>query len=336
MILNKIKFLESVLGKAYSSPSRYNDVLFKCIFCKHHKPKLSVNLDEDVDGNFGKYHCWVCDKKSISILYLLKRFNKYEAIKLYATHIRNSRWLDIDIEDENIENIELELPRGFTPLSSFSLDRNKNSFFLNRTADEALQYIKKERRAKNIDISSYLLGITVESKEYKNYIIIPSFDREGKLNYFTSRAFKSHLYSRYKNCNKDRTSIIFNEININWNEPLLLVEGPLDVIRADTNATCLLGSTLTKKSELLKKIVSKGTPIILCLDNDYVGKMKTVHIAKLLYEYGIDVKLLKLKKYKDIGEIEDDNEWKLIYQTQLSSMKNIDKFLLVEEKINSI
>ena len=30
----------------------------------------------------------------------------------------------------------------------------------------------------------------------------------------------------------------FNELNINWNKPLTLVEGPLDLIKTNDTSTC--------------------------------------------------------------------------------------------------
>lgn len=332
MILDKIKFLESVLGRAQSSPSKYNDILFKCIFCNHHKPKLSVNLDEDKDGNFGKYHCWVCDAKSQNILKVLKLQKKYDHIKTYAQHIKNSKWLDFNNDTKSEQQTNVMLPQDFTPLSVSFIDNQKNNF-LNNKIQNALHYLRGVRKIKNDDIISYALGISTD-KEYYNRIIIPSFDREGNLNFFTSRTVDAKQVYRYKNCNCDRTTIIFNEINIDFELPLLVVEGPFDVIRANVNATCLLGSSLSKKSELFKQIVLNKTPVFLCLDNDTTGKLKTIHIASLLLDYGIDVKVLNTLNYKDVADM-DDTEWKKLYTKQIQH-NNLDKMTLLENKIESI
>lgn len=332
MILDKIKFLESVLGKVQSGPSKYNDVLFKCVFCGHHKPKLSVNLDEDENGNFGKYHCWVCDAKSQNILRILKLQKKYDHIKTYAQHIKNSKWLDFGDVKNEYNSAELALPEGFTPLSISFTNSSKNNF-LNNKIQNALHYLRGVRKIKNDDVVNYLLGISTD-RQYYNRIIIPSFDKDGSLNFFTSRTIDAKQAYRYKNCNRDRTTVIFNEVNIDFELPLLVVEGPFDVIRANVNATCLLGSSLSKKSELFKQIVLNKTSVLLCLDNDSTGRIKTIHIASLLFEYGIDVKVINIKDCKDIADM-DSEEWKKLYNEQIMH-NNLDKIALLENKIGSI
>ena len=61
---NKKNILTEVLGSSYSSK---DELLFHCPFCKHHKKKLSVNIDK------GFFKCWVCDTKG-GISYIIKRF----------------------------------------------------------------------------------------------------------------------------------------------------------------------------------------------------------------------------------------------------------------------
>ena len=42
------------------------EYLFNCPFCKHHKPKLSINLDKGAK-------CWVCNWASPRIFRIIKR-----------------------------------------------------------------------------------------------------------------------------------------------------------------------------------------------------------------------------------------------------------------------
>ena len=62
MISDKIRFLESFLGDGIEVSS-YNDVIFFCPKCKHHKRKLSVHLGQEKDGQWGKFNCWVCGER---------------------------------------------------------------------------------------------------------------------------------------------------------------------------------------------------------------------------------------------------------------------------------
>ena len=104
-----LKILFDVLG-AYKKMSE--EFLFYCPSCKHHKPKLSVNLDKNA------YKCWVCDYRGRNIRRLVRRF---------GTHTQLARWdqhsgrIDFDKFSENLfDNKEeekipqkLSLPEDF-------------------------------------------------------------------------------------------------------------------------------------------------------------------------------------------------------------------------------
>lgn len=52
MSKSKLGIVKEILGEPQRSGNEY---LFYCLFCKHRKKKLSLNLDK------GKYKCWICD-----------------------------------------------------------------------------------------------------------------------------------------------------------------------------------------------------------------------------------------------------------------------------------
>ena len=229
MINSKIKFLESFLGEG-SSFSRNNDVAFYCPKCNHRKKKLAVNLNADKNGHWGKYHCWVCgDKfKGRNLVNLLKFCKKYYLLKEYAKTLKDDKWFTLDTKNDNFD---VELPVKFIPISSFIL--NKNTF--NNNIKRAYSYLKNDRKLTDVEIISNMFGISTD-KKYYGYIIIPSFDKVGELNYFVGRSYTDNKY-RYKNCKNAKTSIIFNEINIDWNSDLLITEGPFDCIKSKLNST---------------------------------------------------------------------------------------------------
>ena len=63
--------------------------------------------------------------------------------------------------------------------------------------------------------------------QLRRRVIIPSFDSEGFLNYFTARAIDEST-RKYVNPKVKRTDIIFNELNVDWKKELVIVEGPFD------------------------------------------------------------------------------------------------------------
>ena len=93
-------------------------------------------------------------------------------------------------------------------------------------------------------------------------------------------------------------------MRIDWNSELVIVEGVFDMIRCDFNTTCLLGSSLREEHVLFQKIVKNQTPVILALDADM--QHKSFKIAKKLASYGVQVKMLNLGDYSDIGSMSSE------------------------------
>jgi DNA primase len=123
----------------------------------------------------------------------------------------------------------------------------------------------------------------------------------GNINYWTARAIDKDAKFRYVNPKIDRKTIIFNEVDVNWREEIVIVEGPFDLMKSTDNTVALLGSTLPQDSLLFKRIVENKTPVILALDNDALNKSHK--IAKVLYQYNVKVKFLELKDSIDIGDM---------------------------------
>jgi hypothetical protein len=74
-------------------------------------------------------------------------------------------------------------------------------------------------------------------------IIIPSYDANGKLNYFTARSFEKDPYTKYRNPETSRDIIPF-ELFINWDLPIILCEGPFDAMAIKRNAIPLFGKNI--------------------------------------------------------------------------------------------
>jgi acyl-CoA synthetase (AMP-forming)/AMP-acid ligase II len=83
-----------------------------------------------------------------------------------------------------------------------------------------------------------------DSGLYSNRIIIPSYDSEGKLNFFVGRDFYNSKM-KYKNCSSPKNIIGF-DLFINWDEPIVLVEGPLKIIPKISSPFALSDSIVSK------------------------------------------------------------------------------------------
>jgi hypothetical protein len=149
------------------------------------------------------------------------------------------------------------------------------------------------------DLWYYRFGVSEEKRWYRR-VIVPSFDALGNLNYFTARAIDKNRKPKYDNPDSDKTSIVFNEICVDWTSRLVLCEGPFDYVKCGENAVPLLGSDLNESSLLFNMITAHATPVALALDTD-MKSTKTIEAAKKLLEYGISVDVVDLGGVPDPG-----------------------------------
>ena len=311
-LYKRLEFIRNIV--TYSSMSKDNvNLNIWCPFCRHSsktKLKLSIHLEKCF------YHCWLCDKSSNNISYLISKIDrsKVEASKSLFKSLNKK--FSLFGEEEVIEKTEVLMPELF----NFIVE-NFNS--IDPDSRDVLKYaIKRGFNIKKL----YMLrpGFSC-SKDFRRYLILPSYDRNGELNYYTARKIdvnSSDSY-KYKNASISKKDIIFNEININWEKPLTLVEGPLDLIKTNDNATCLLGSSLTEDSALFYEIVKNKTSVKLALDRDAYSK--SLEIAELLSSYDISVDLVNTKYFEDVGEMSRE-EFKEFYKKAEPYQEN-DKLL---------
>ena len=176
------------------------------------------------------------------------------------------------------------------------------------TARHALAYLKKRNISKH-DILKYNIGYC-EKGMYANMIIIPTYDKDGRLNYFTARSFEKEPYIKYRNPQVSR-DIIPNEHMINWKVPIILCEGLFDAIAIKRNAIPLLGKNIQKN--LMKKIVtSLVDKIYIALDKDAVKQ--ALRFCENLMAQGKEVYLVDMQD-KDPSEMGFENFTKLIQNT---------------------
>lgn len=284
-VSDKIKFIEKVFGTGRLS-AHADNIGVHCPVCDssdRSKRKLSIKLDSDV------VHCWTCGFSSCNLLPLIIKIGDREAAEYYK-HF----YLPEAQKKKIVEEVTLtpQLPIDYRLLSL-----NANS------SDPDVGSVINYASARNLsmkDMSYYMLGCSTE-KHLKRRLILPSFDTAGCLNYVVTRAIDDTTYPRYVNSLNSKTSIIFNELRIDWNKKLLLVEGPFDMMKCPQNTACMLGSELNEKHKLFSKILENKTDVILCLDED--AKNKAIKIALLLVSYDINVSMINLPVGKDPGSL---------------------------------
>ena len=286
-----VALVNSILGSGKKTAG--GNYAYTCPFCNHHKPKLEINFSK---GKNQPAHCWSCDVRFRNILPILKK------AKAPQDKIEYAKTLVVDSSYNYVEKTyaALTLPSEFISLSS--VDSPTLSM------RHAQAYIKN-RGVSNHDISQYNIGYCEEGL-YKNMIILPTYDAEGSLNYFTARSFEKDPFTKYRNPSVSR-DIIPNEYFINWNIPVILCEGIFDAIAIKRNAIPLLGKSI--QSSLMKKlIVSAVDKIYIALDSDAI-KQALRFCEKLMAE-GKEIYLVDLQD-KDPAELGFANFTKLIQNT---------------------
>ncbi len=244
-----INILDDVLGVGTSMKN--DEQAHYCPFCHHHKKKLQINLKTQ------KWHCWVCDAKGKRIQRLLKRLNvdSRKLKKIYEIYGDDYVVYSKDTEEEQVE---LRLPNEFQSL--LKVPKGK----INPLYRKVLDYAKSRNLSKE-DIRKYNIGYC-DSGHYANRIIIPSYDSDNRLNYFIARSVFTEEKFKYKNPPVSKNVIMF-ENQINWNEPITLVEGVFDAMAVKRNVIPLLGKFIPKK--LNENIYKKGVSSInILLDED--------------------------------------------------------------------
>ena len=287
---------ESVLGKGHSTSK--GNYAFKCPFCTHHKPKLEVNLrTTDKRENF--WHCWICGAKGKTLLSLFKK------IKAPTNKIAELNILVIPENTKSIELSTLQLPKEFISLINSIEDRVAQI-----EAKHALKFLK-QRGLKQDDIIKYNIGFCKEGK-YEGRVIIPSYNEDRKLNYFIARDYKGETPQKYKNPPVAAKDVIGFELYINWDAPIILVEGMFDALTIKRNVIPLFGKAIHGK--LMEKLVKASVDrIYIALDND--ARRDALKQAEMLMSYGKEVYMVEMEG-KDANEIGFENFLNTIEQTQ--------------------
>lgn len=284
----------SVLGS--SKPTARNNYAYHCPKCHHAKPKLEINFDE-TSPHYQYFGCWACGFKGRNIYSLFKQVNTTpENLAKAKTFTKNS-----EIQNSKISTVNtVVLPEEYISLAN----PDPNDIM----AKHALIYLKK-RNITQYDIIKYNIGYCNKGL-YANMIILPTYDKDGNLNYFTARSFENNPSTKYRNPSISR-DIIPNEHLINWNIPIVLCEGLFDAIAIKRNAIPLLGKNI--ESNLMKRIVTSAVDkIYIALDKDAIKQ--SLKFCEMLLNEGKEVYLVALES-KDPSELGFRNFTKLIQNT---------------------
>ena len=297
------RLLESILGGSKSARGG-DEAVFTCPSCNHHKKKLTFNLASQ------KFQCWVCGYKGHRAFQLLKKANAPGAAFGTLKEIDKQYNFKSKIK-QKVDANTLTLPKEVTPIMSSSAVLSKH----------ALHYLD-QRGITQQDVVKYDLHYC-EQGPLKNMVVVPSYDKDGFLNYYVGRSFDKNAYIKHKLASSTKDIIGF-EMYINWDLPVILCEGAFDAMAIKRNAIPLFGKKLS--TTLMKKIIKSNVKkIYLALDEDALKD--AFNHAETFMSYGKRVYLIEMGD-KDPSELGFETFTKLLHNaTELTTSTLMKKRL---------
>ncbi len=277
--------IKDILTRAFGQGSMSRDGINYAVCCpacdsnKRNKRKLEVRLDD------ARYHCWVCGIKGSDVRYLIRKYRPDLADKVST--LKTSKTL----EDPTSEEIKISLPKRASLLGC------------SNSKDPDIIATKKYLLRRGVSLVDMMRWRILASPtgDFRRKAIIPSFDSSGNLNYYVARSIDDLGGFRYKNAKVPKENVIFNEIDIDWKRPLILVEGVFDAIKCPENTIPILGSSISTRSLIYREIAKNQTKCIVALDPDL--KTKAYKLAKMIKKIGCEVDIAFAPEGKDMGDL---------------------------------
>ena len=308
-----INLLNRVIGNSGRKLKKPSEYMYWSPFISHHKPKLQVNVFTQ------KWHCWVSNEGGHTLFQLFKKLN---ATNDQFTELREiigeTTYSSVQVKDEQTKKVEL--PKEFLSLAY----THPSPVY-----GHAMFYLSN-RGITYEDILKYNIGYCDEGL-YTNRVIIPSYDDNGQLNFFVGRdIFESKMKYRNSPTSKD---VVGFELFINWDEPIVLCEGPFDAIAIKRNVIPLFGKTIL--SNLRRKIIEKKVKqVYISLDRD--AFQDSLKMVEEFMKNNIDVYFVNLPE-KDPSDLGFEKVIPLLKETEKMKFSDLMRYKLngkVKKSIN--
>ena len=190
----KGKELQPIVARIFGDVKGYletEQIQVNCPICQEREglsePDGRFNLE--INTALRVFRCWKCDNPKFSggLKRLVRRYGTNVDLQMYVDYAGDEYYYDPDKSDEPTY---VELPEEFI---SF---KKMNEFDVLHM--EAYRYMIIERQISKETLFKYNIGFCVEGK-YEGRIVIPSYNANGELNYFITRAFRRGLKPPYLN-----------------------------------------------------------------------------------------------------------------------------------------
>ena len=301
-----------------------------CPFHDDHSPSMSVSKEKQI------YTCFSCGATGNVFKFIqdYENVSFMEAVKKCAdmAHV----YIDVGQAKEKNKYQELydiyELSQKYY-LNNINTEKGRKAkeYLKSRNLDEnvikefgiGLSLFEKDLLTKMLKSKSYDDKILIRSglvnennyelnDVYRNRIMFPLYDLNGKVIGYNGRVYNGETENKYIN-SKETDIFKKRELLYNYHKAkdearkkhqIILMEGPMDVIRAYTigikNCVAILGTAFGKEQAMLVRKLSSN--VIVCLDGDDAGLKGTKGIIVELEKLGITPKIVRLENNSDPDE----------------------------------
>lgn len=298
------EIIDEIFGNTHYRTNN-DEVLVFCPKHSHHKRKLSINIRNN------RFRCWVCGYAGYKIFPILYDYGNTSQRERYF------KTLGIELKENKIKT-HVELPKDYV----FALeDRDSPTGMM---AHSFLEDSKIDKKT----ILQTKVGFCRDGN-YKDRIIFPSFDAVGKLNYFITRRIDGGDYKKYLDCEHEKSSIIFNELFLDFTKPIILVENVKVHLRhfQVPNVVPIMGTKLDENYKLFEQIVMRDCPrVYVAFDKD--ARKQSINLINKFSKHGIDARLVPAEKQHD--EVSTS-----FFVKSLMAAQSISKEDFIREKILS-
>lgn len=322
-IRSKVDIVD-IIGERIPLTARGKNFFCVCPFHDDSNPSMSVSREKQIYTCFschatGNVYTFLMNYEHIEFREALKYLGERVGIDTGNIHIakKSTKY------DKIYEAYSFSLKYFQNNLSS-NVGKGAKKYLLDRKIDETLikefeiglsldnrDDLTKLLSSKDYDLVTLnRIGLSSDNHDiYNDRIMFPLYDVSGRVVGFSGRIYKDSGQNKYLNT-KETDIFKKGELLYHYHiareecrikKSVIIMEGFMDVIRASSigikNTIALMGTALTKEQINLIKRLSNN--IILCLDGDVPGQHATINIGNMLFEIGIEVKVVVLPNPDD-------------------------------------
>ena len=291
MAINFKKLFEDSHIKTRDDPSRHWTHI-NCPFCKN-------PVDTHYNGGFFSlkpaFNCFRCGVHSyydaVSLALNISISETYKLLKSYD-------YIPKETFEKKVAKAEhLDLP-------GYHLDENEKEYLRGRGFN--VEYLESKFHIRGGGIAgewSYRILIPI----YFNHVLVSWTGRS----ILPKDVIKELGIPRYKNLSIEQSvmnskEIFFNLDNCNRKE-VILVEGPMDVLKMGDDTVCSLGTSVTREQELF--LTSRFEKVYIAFDNEPAAQEKAKHLGINLSLAGMKVEVVNICEdfnKNDPGELTEE------------------------------